>query len=65
MSSVLEELLPFVLLNINEFVHSEPYLSNQWMELHETYTVYIYDHSMIIHMHFHQDVYSNRGVIAL
>ena len=28
---------PLIILVYNEFVYSEPYLSNQWMEFHETY----------------------------
>ena len=38
---------------------------NQWMEFHETYTEYIHDYGVIMHVEFHQGVISYRVVIAL
>ena len=41
MSLVMDELLPFVCLNFNDFFRPQPCLSKQWMEFHETDTEYI------------------------
>ena len=49
-SSVIEELLPFGHLNINDFVHSEPLPSNQWMEFHETYSYDISGNGIVMHI---------------
>ena len=35
----IDELLPFDCLNFDEVVHSEPQLSNQWMEFLAIYTI--------------------------
>ena len=56
--SVLEEFLPFDHLSIDEFVHSKPLLSNKWMDLYETYTQYIYESGVVMHMEFRQYVCS-------
>ena len=53
--SFVEELLPLDRHNINEFVHSEP------MKL----ILKIYGHGVVMHIRFHWDSISNRGVIAL
>ena len=40
-SSIVDELFPFDCLNFDEVVHSEPQLSNQWMEFLAIYTMVI------------------------
>ena len=40
-SSVIAELLPFDCQKFNDFFRPHPYLDNQWIEFHETYSEYI------------------------
>ena len=57
------QLLPFVCLNFNYSALSHNLVSNgrNFVKL----ILSIYDHNVILHMDFCQDVLSNRGVIVL
>ena len=64
MFSVIEELLPFDWLNFNDFsVVSHNFGSNGWIFM--KLLLSIYDHGVVMHMMFCQDILSTRGVIAL
>ena len=65
MSSTIEELLPFDCLNFTDFCRRKPLFCKQWMEFNENNIVYIYDHGLVMHVKFHQDIICCRGVIAL
>ena len=65
MSSVVDELLPFDRLNINDFFHSEPKLTNLSMEFHVTNSYNIFGNGMVMDIKFfHNGSRYTRALIA-
>ena len=62
---VVDELLLFNRLNINEFVHSAPQPSNQWMEFHITYSYNVSGNGMVMHIKVCPNDFIYKGVNAI
>ena len=62
-SSVLVGLLPFDCLNFNDFPSSSITVRNGWNFM--KHILNIYDHSVVMHVNFHQGALCYRCVIVL